>query len=48
MAEAAPAGIPPVLKNSWQYARDMAKRFSQELVKDRVDEFLKNLAKRFV
>jgi hypothetical protein len=45
--EAVPAGIPPVLKNSWKFARGMAQRFSRELIKDRADKFLKTLAKRF-
>jgi len=46
--EAPPTGLPPVLRSSWKFARGMAKRFSRELIKDRADEFLKKLAKRFV
>ena len=46
--EATPTGLPPVLRSSWKFARGMAKRFSRELIKDRADEFLKKLAKRFV
>jgi hypothetical protein len=42
-----PAGIAPVLKPLWQFARDMARRFNRELLADRTEEFLKNLAKRF-
>ena len=45
--EAPPAGISPILRASWQFARDTAKRFSKELGSDRTGEFLKNLAKRF-
>lgn len=44
---AAPAGILPILRASWQFARDMAKRFSQELNADHSEEFLKNLPKKF-
>jgi phage gp16-like protein len=46
--EAVPAGIPRVLRASWKFAQNTAKRFSRELIKDRADEFLKKLAKRFV
>jgi hypothetical protein len=47
-AEAAPpAGISPILRASWKFARDTAKRFSKELGADRTNEFLKNLVKRF-
>jgi phage gp16-like protein len=46
--EAPPAGISPVLRASWKFAKSTAQRFNQELVKNRVDEFLKKLAKRFV
>lgn len=42
-----PAGIGPVLRSSWRFARDTAGRFSKELISDRTEEFLKNLAKRF-
>lgn len=42
-----PAGVAPVLRASWKFARDMAHRFSKELGADRASEFLKNLAKRF-
>ena len=47
IAEAPPAGIPPLLRASWKFARDMARRFSRELLKDHADEFIKNLVKRF-
>jgi hypothetical protein len=46
-AEAPPAGISPILRASWKFARETAERFSQELGVDRTAEFLKNLAKRF-
>lgn len=45
--EAPPSGIAPVLRNSWRFARDTAKRFSREMLSDRTNEFLKNLAKKF-
>jgi hypothetical protein len=45
--EAPPTGISPILRSSWNFARDTAKRFSKELGSDRTKEFLKNLAKRF-
>jgi hypothetical protein len=45
--EAPPAGISPILRASWKFASDTAKRFSKELGADRTHEFLKNLAKRF-
>ncbi len=51
--EAPPTGISPILRASWQFARDTAKRFSEELGTDPkrksnfVSEALKNLAKRF-
>jgi hypothetical protein len=51
--EAPPAGISPILRASWKFASDTAKRFSQELETDPkrksnfVTEALKNLAKRF-
>ena len=46
--EAARVGTPPVLRAGWGFARDMAERFNRELLKGRVEEFLKNLVKRFV
>jgi hypothetical protein len=51
--EAPPAGLSPILRASWRFASDTAKRFSQELDTDPkrksnfVTEALKNLAKRF-
>lgn len=42
-----PSGIAPVLRASWRFARDTAHRFSKELINDRTEEFLKNLAKKF-
>jgi hypothetical protein len=47
MEGVAPTGLPPVLKSSWGFARSTAQRFNRELLKDRVDDFLKKLAKRF-
>ena len=46
--DAPPPGIAPVLRASWNFARDTAKRFNKELAKDRVKEFLKKLAQKFV
>ena len=48
VAEAPPAGIAPVLRASWKFARDTAHRFSRELSKNRAKEFLKKLVKRFI
>ncbi|OGC34675.1 hypothetical protein A2311_05520 [candidate division WOR-1 bacterium RIFOXYB2_FULL_48_7] len=45
--QAPPVGTPPVLRASWNFAWNMAKRFSQELGEDRTPEFLKNLIKKF-
>ncbi len=51
--EAPPTGISPILRASWRFASDTAKRYSQELGPDPkrrsnfVTEALKNLAKRF-
>ena len=47
-AEAPPVGISPVLRSSWKFAQNMAERFNRELVQDRMKDFLKKLAKRFV
>ena len=46
-AEAPPAGISPMLRASWKFARETAKKFNQQLAKDRTAEFLKKLTKRF-
>jgi hypothetical protein len=46
-ADIPPAGLNPILRASWKFAKDTAKRFSEELGTDRTAEFLKNLAKRF-
>ena len=46
-ADIPPAGISPILRASWKFARETAQRFSQELGADRTAEFLKNLVKRF-
>jgi hypothetical protein len=46
--EATPSGLPPVLRASWKFARNVAKKFSREMLKDRADDLLKKLAKRFV
>lgn len=51
--EAPPTGISPILRASWKFASDTARRYSQELNADPkrksnfVAEALKNLAKRF-
>lgn len=42
-----PAGIAPILRASWRFARETAQRFNKELLSDRTKEFLNNLAKRF-
>jgi len=47
-AEAAPpSGIAPVLRASWNFARDIARRFSKELITDRTAKFLNDVAKRY-
>ncbi|MBI5078745.1 hypothetical protein HZB08_01840 [Candidatus Saganbacteria bacterium] len=46
-SEPIPAGISPILRASWQFARGMAQRFSRELLSDRTKEFLDKLSKRF-
>jgi len=46
-ADVPPAGISPILRASWKFARDTAQRFSKELLSDRTKQFLDNLAKRF-
>jgi hypothetical protein len=46
-AAAPPAGISPILRASWKFAHSMAERFSKELLNNRAQEFLKQLAKRF-
>jgi len=48
MPEVMPTGIPPVLRASWKFAQNMARRFNREMIKDRMNELLKKLAKRFV
>ncbi|MFH1386184.1 MAG: hypothetical protein ABIH50_00760 [bacterium] len=45
--DAPPAGISPVLRASWRFARDTAERFNKELLNDRTKEFLKSLARKF-
>ena len=42
-----PAGISPVLRASWRFARDTAQRFNKELLNDRTKNFLDKLAKKF-
>ena len=46
-ADVPPAGISPVLRASWRFARDTARRFSQELTSDRTKQFLDKLVKKF-
>ncbi|MBU0671850.1 MAG: hypothetical protein KJ732_02350 [Candidatus Margulisbacteria bacterium] len=48
VAEAPPAGISPVLRASWKFAHKMAQKFSKEMMKDRADQLLKKLAKKFI
>jgi hypothetical protein len=48
VSEAPPAGISPMLRASWKFARKMSQKFNKELLKDRVDKLLKTLAKKFV
>ena len=46
----APAGVSPMLRASWKFARKWADRFNQELThekKGRVRQFLKALARNF-
>jgi hypothetical protein len=43
--EAPPIGIPPLLRRFWNFAREMSKRFSKHLMKDREEEFI-NAIKR--
>jgi len=45
--EAVPLGISPILRRFWRFAREMAKRFSKNLMKDREDEFLKTVRRDF-
>ena len=47
LASVVPASVPPVLKRFWKFTRDMARRFSKNLQKDREGEFLKVVAKEF-
>ncbi|MDD5382901.1 MAG: hypothetical protein PHH60_04520 [Candidatus Margulisbacteria bacterium] len=47
VAGAPPTGISPILRASWRFAQNMAQRFSKELQKDRVDQFLKAVARKF-
>ncbi|MBI5400129.1 sigma-70 family RNA polymerase sigma factor [Candidatus Saganbacteria bacterium] len=48
LAEAAPTGLPPILRASWKFAQNMAKRFNRELMVERLGDFLKQLSKKFV
>ena len=47
VAPAIPVGVPPVLRRFWNFARDMAKRFSKNLLKEREEEFMKVVRKHF-
>jgi hypothetical protein len=42
-----PTGISPVLRASWKFARDTAKRFNAQLLNDHTKQFLDRLAKKF-
>jgi hypothetical protein len=44
---APPSGLAPILRASWNFARDTARRFSKELITDRTEKFLNEMAKRF-
>ncbi|MFH1541659.1 MAG: hypothetical protein ABIE84_01025 [bacterium] len=45
--EPIPVGISPVLRSSWKFAQQWARRFNQEMLQDRVKDMLKKLVKRF-
>lgn len=47
LAPAIPVGLPRVLRRFWKFARDMARRFSKNLMKTREEEFLKVVKKHF-
>jgi len=47
VGEAIPVGVPPVLRRFWNFARDMARRFSKNLLKEREEEFMKVVRKHF-
>ncbi len=38
MSQTVPAGVPPVLRRFWDFTKDMAKKFSRHLGKDRSPE----------
>jgi len=43
-----PLGLPPILRNAWKFARNMAKEFAKQLLdKDKEEEFLKVVRKEF-
>jgi hypothetical protein len=42
-----PAGIAPILRASWRFARETAQRFSKELLSDRTKDFLNALVRKF-
>jgi hypothetical protein len=48
MPEPVPSGISPILRASWKFARSVAQQFNRELMKDRVNVFLKKLSDKFV
>lgn len=48
MPEPVPAGVSPILRASWKFARNVAQQFNRELMKDRVNHFLKKLSDKFV
>jgi len=47
LAGVTPTNLPPILSAAWKFSQKMAKRFSRELMRDRVSQFLKNLVKKF-
>lgn len=44
---AIPTGLSPILRRFWNFARNMAKHFSRNLLKNREDEFLKAVRRDF-
>ncbi len=46
-AEAAPAYIHPVIRRFWSFTREMAKKFSGNLLKDRSEELIKSVNDHF-
>mgnify|MGYP007084773832 CR=1 FL=1 len=47
VAPVIPPGVPPILRRFWNFARDMARRFSKHLLKNREEELMKVVRKSF-